>query len=47
MYNLGEYPCRKPYEVGTDYDEAELDRLQKQGIRLIQIQEEWNDLLRL
>ncbi len=47
LYNLGEYPCRKPYEIGTDYDEAELDRLQKQGIRLIQIQEEWNDLLRL
>ncbi len=46
-YNFGEYPVRKPYEIGTDYDEAELDRLRDGGIRLIQVMEDWNDLLRL
>ncbi len=46
-YHLGEYPARKPYELGTDYDERELDRLFKDGIRLVQVMEEWNDLLRL
>lgn len=46
-YHLGEYPGRKPYPLGTDYDEAELDRLQKDGIRLIQVMEEWNDMERL
>ena len=25
-YNLGEYPCRKPWEIG-EYDEHELDQL--------------------
>lgn len=45
-YHLGEYPSRKPYEFG-DYDEAELDRLRDEGIRLVQVMEEWNDLLRL
>jgi hypothetical protein len=45
-YNLAEYPCRKPYDP-DEYDEQELDRLRDGGIRLIQIMEEWNDLLRL
>lgn len=45
-YNLGEYPSRKPYDPG-EYDEEELDRLHAGGIRLIQIMEDWNDLLRL
>jgi hypothetical protein len=45
-YNLGEYPCRKPYDP-DDYDERELDRLHDGGIRLIQVMEDWNDLLRL
>lgn len=45
-YNLAEYPCRKPYDP-DEYDERELDRLRDGGIRLIQIMEEWNDLLRL
>jgi hypothetical protein len=45
-YNLGEYPCRKPYDP-DDYDEQELDRLHAGGIRLIQVMEDWNDLLRL
>jgi hypothetical protein len=45
-YNVGEYPCRKPW--GPDeWDERELDRLKTQGIQLIQVMEEWNDLLRL
>ena len=45
-YNLGEYPCRKPWEIG-DWDARELDRLQAHGIRLIQLHEEWNDSQRL
>ncbi len=45
-YNLGEYPCRKPYNPG-DADEQELDRLRDGGIRLIGIMEDWNDMLRL
>ncbi len=45
-YNLGEYPCRKPWDPG-DYDERELDRLKEHGIQLIQVFDEWNDSLRL
>jgi hypothetical protein len=45
-YNLGEYPCFKPYDP-DEYDERELDRLRDGGIRLVQVMEEWNDLLRL
>lgn len=46
VYNLGEYPCRKPWNP-DDWDEAELDRLKAHGIGLIQLHEEWNDALRL
>lgn len=45
-YNLGEYPCAKPWEIG-EYDEAELDRLKEHGIQLIQVFDDWNDSLRL
>jgi hypothetical protein len=45
-YNLGEYPCRTPWEIG-DYDVEELDRLKAHGIGLIQLHEEWNDSQRL
>jgi hypothetical protein len=45
-YNLGEYPCRKPWNPG-EYDERELDRLKDHGIQLIQVMDEWNDQLRL
>jgi hypothetical protein len=45
-YNLGEYPCRKPWDPGAD-DERELDRLKEHGIQLIQVFDEWNDSLRL
>ncbi len=45
-YNLGEYPCQKPWDVGQ-YDEQELDRLKDHGIRLIHVFDEWNDSLRL
>lgn len=45
-YNLGEYPCRAPWSP-DEWDEAELDRLQEHGIRLIQLHEEWNDSQRL
>jgi len=42
VYNLGEYPSRKPWEPG-DYDEAELDRLKEHGIQLVHVMDEWND----
>ncbi len=45
-YNLGEYPCRKPWDPDA-WDEQELDRLCEHGIRLIQVHEEWNDSQRL
>jgi hypothetical protein len=45
-YNLGEYPCRQPWDPGA-YDEQELDRLKQHGIQLIQVFDEWNDSLRL
>ncbi len=45
-YNLGEYPCRKPWDP-DDWDEQELDRLREHGIRLVQVHEEWNDSQRL
>ena len=45
-YNLGEYPSRKPWEIG-EWDLEELDRLKADGIGLIQLHEEWNDSQRL
>ncbi|MDA2928058.1 hypothetical protein MYX78_12660 [Acidobacteria bacterium AH-259-G07] len=46
VYNLGEYPSRKPWNP-DEYDECRLDQLWNEGIRLIQVMEDWNDLLRL
>lgn len=45
-YNLGEYPCVKPWNP-DEYDEQELDRLKEHGIQLIQLFDESNDSLRL
>jgi hypothetical protein len=45
-YNLGEYPCRQPWEI-DDWDAQELDKLKDQGIGLIQLHEEWNDSQRM
>jgi hypothetical protein len=45
-YNLCEYPSRTRWSP-DQRDELELDRLRDHGIKLIQIMEEWNDLLRL
>lgn len=45
-YNLGEYPCSRPYDP-DEYDESELDRLKAHGIQLIQVMDDWNDQLRL
>jgi len=45
-YNLGEYPCRKPWNP-DEYDEQELDRLRDHGIQLIQVFDEWNDAVGL
>src|SRR5271169_3825808 len=41
-HNLGEYPCRKVWDP-DGWDEHELDRLKEEGMRLIQVQEEWSD----
>ncbi len=46
VYNLGEYPCRKPWDP-DDWDERALDGLKAAGIELVQLHDEWNDLLRL
>lgn len=46
VYNLGEYPCRKPWDP-DEWDERELDKLREHGIGLIQLHEEWNDSQRL
>jgi len=46
VYNLGEYPCREPWDP-DEWDEAELDRLHGHGIRLVQVHEEWNASQRL
>ncbi|NOZ39565.1 MAG: hypothetical protein GXP24_04985 [Planctomycetes bacterium] len=45
-YNLGEYPCRKPWDP-DEYDEQELDKLRDHDIELIQVFDDWNDSLRL
>ncbi|NQT16979.1 MAG: twin-arginine translocation signal domain-containing protein [Planctomycetes bacterium] len=45
-YNLGEYPCRKPWDP-DDWDERELDSLRDHGIGLIHVHEDWNDSQRL
>ena len=46
VYNLGEYPCREPWNP-DGWDEEELGKLRDHGIQLIQLHEEWNDPLRL
>jgi len=45
-YHLCEYPSRHRWEP-NEYDEQELDRLQDDGIGLIQLMEGWNDQLGL
>jgi len=45
-YNLWEYPCHRPWEP-DEWDEAELDSLRDQGIRLVQLMPQWNDSCRL
>ena len=46
VYNLGEYPCREPWDP-DEWDEQQLQSLRDHGIELIQLHEEWNDPLRL
>jgi hypothetical protein len=46
VYNLGEYPCRKPWDP-DDWDEKALDALKAAGVELVQLHEEWNDSQRL
>jgi len=45
-YNLGEYPCRKPWDP-DDWDEQQLQEYSRAGIELVQVHEEWNDSQRL
>lgn len=45
-YNLGEYPSRAPYDP-DGFDEKALANLAANGVRQIQLMEDWNDLLRL
>ena len=45
-YNLGEYPCRKPWDP-DEWDEQELDKLRDHGIQMVRVHEEWNDSQRL
>jgi hypothetical protein len=45
-YNLGEYPSRAPYDP-DEYDDNELARLAASGVQLLQVMEDWNDLLNL
>ncbi len=46
VYNLGEYPCRKPWDP-DEWDEQQLDELRAGGVELVQLHEEWNDPERL
>lgn len=46
VYNLGEYPCRKPWDPDA-WDEGQLDELAAAGVELVQLHEEWNDPERL
>ncbi len=46
VYNLGEYPCRRPWDP-DDWDEKQLDELAAADVELVQLHEEWNDSLRL
>lgn len=45
-YNLGEYPSRQPYDP-DEYDDNELARLAAAGVQILQVMEDWNDLLNL
>lgn len=46
VYNLGEYPCKKPWDP-DEWDEKALDALKAAGVGLVQLHEEWNDSQRL
>jgi len=46
VYNLGEYPCVKPWEV-DDWDEQQLQEYSQAGVEIVQVHEEWNDSQRL
>jgi hypothetical protein len=46
VYNLGEYPARKPWNPDA-WDEKHLEELSAAGVQLVQLHEEWNDSLRL
>ncbi len=45
-YNLGEYPCRKPWDPG-EYDERNWTGSRTTASSLIQVFDDWNDSLRL
>ena len=45
IYNLGDYPAKFSIEP-TEYDYSMLKDMAKNGVKLIQIHEEWNDPIR-
>jgi len=46
VYNLGEYPAKKPWEI-DERDEKLLSDLASSGIGLVQLHEDWSDSLRI
>jgi hypothetical protein len=46
FYNLGEYPCRKPWDP-DDWDEEQLQEYSRAGVELVQVHMEWADPQRL
>ena len=46
VYNLGEYPCRKPWDP-DEWDERQLEQHSQAGVEVVQVHEEWSDSQRL
>ena len=46
VYNLGEYPCRKPWDP-DEWDERQLEQYSQAGVEVVQVHEEWSDSQRL
>jgi hypothetical protein len=46
VYNLGEYPCRKPWDP-DEWDDQQLEQYSRAGIEVVQVHEEWSDSQRL
>ena len=46
VYNLGEYPCRKPWNP-NEWDDQQLEQYSRAGIEVVQVHEDWSDSQRL